>query len=966
MSDYIIKDCFESEENDILHFGTKRHSGRYPWGSGDRPYQGEGTFMSRYRELKAAGNTEAQIAEQMGIPSTYLRQRREIEINKERQAEYAQLRQLKDHGYSNAEITRRMGYANESTTRSKLKAAYSDKVEEIDTIAEMIKKNVDSKGYIDIGKGVNIEVGTNENKFDTAVAKLIEQGYEPFYAKVEQLGTGHQTDLKVLAPPGTDYAAFKKDISEDLTKIKSITDYIEYDENGKATVRAVKPPAEFSSDRLAVRYGDEGGTKMDGVIELRRGVDDISLGGANYAQVRINVDGTHYLKGMAIYADDLPDGVDIRFNTNKPTGTPILGDGKENSVLKKLKDDPNNPFGATIKSEEMDARSQRMYLDPETGEMKQSVINIVNAQGDWDTWSKTLSSQFLSKQSLDVARKQLNLDIANKRLELEEINSITNDTIRKHYLEDFAESCDADAADLKAAAFPRQASKVILPVSSLKDNECFAPGYVNGEEVVLIRYPHGGTFEIPRLKVNNKNKDALRIIGNASEDAIGINSNVAELLSGADFDGDSVTIIPTTNVRINTKNPLEQLKGFDPKIEYKGYEGMPIMKESLKQTEMGKVSNLITDMTLKGAPDEDIARAVKHSMVVIDAPKHQLDYKRSYEENGIAALKAKYQYDEETGKIGGASTLISKASSDERVPERKNYVKIDPETGEKIYTNSNRVYQKEVEKYVPTKVKKAKEAAGEEITDADMVYRNKKGAYEKDYVDYKTGEIKTKLVYDVAPSTKIKKMDKAKDANELSSGLPMEKVYADYANEMKRMANETRKEAYSIKEVKANKSAKEAYAKEVESINIKLIEAQRNAPRERQAQILANQRIRDKVETNPEIKDSKDKMKKLKNSELTQARAEVGASKKNVEIKLTDNEWKAIQSGAIGSTALKTIIANTNKDNLLSFAMPKTQNTVSPAKVSKAKAMANGGWTLSEISDSLGLSTSTISKIINE
>src|SRR5690606_28591941 len=78
-----------------------------------------------------------------------------------------------------------------------------------------------------------------------------------------------------------------------------------------------KPPVSVNSKRLQVRYGDEGGEAMDGVIELRRGVDDISLGGKNYAQVRIAVDGDRYLKGMAMYADDLPDGVDLRFNTNK-------------------------------------------------------------------------------------------------------------------------------------------------------------------------------------------------------------------------------------------------------------------------------------------------------------------------------------------------------------------------------------------------------------------------------------------------------------------------------------------------------------------------------------------------------------------------------------------------------------------------------------------------------------------------
>ena len=50
---------------------------------------------------------------------------------------------------------------------------------------------------------------------------------------------------------------------------------------------------------------------------IRPGVPDVSLGNAKYAQVRIQVGNDHYLKGMAIYKDDLPKGIDILFNTNK-------------------------------------------------------------------------------------------------------------------------------------------------------------------------------------------------------------------------------------------------------------------------------------------------------------------------------------------------------------------------------------------------------------------------------------------------------------------------------------------------------------------------------------------------------------------------------------------------------------------------------------------------------------------------
>src|SRR5690606_21658099 len=105
----------------------------------------------------------------------------------------------------------------------------------------------------------------------------------------------------------------------------------------------------------------------------------------------------------------------------------------------------------------------------------------------------------------------------------------------------------------------------------------------------------------------------------------------------------------------------------DSKREYPAYEGMPKMTAKQKQSEMGKVSNLITDMTIKGANTNEIARAVRHSMVVIDAEKHNLNYKQSAIDNGISQLKQKYQ----GGADKGASTLISRTTSEQRVPTRK-------------------------------------------------------------------------------------------------------------------------------------------------------------------------------------------------------------------------------------------------------------------------------------------------------
>ena len=153
--------------------------------------------------------------------------------------------------------------------------------------------------------------------------------------------------MKVLGPPGTE----KKNIFEDLSNIKQVGN--NYTDDNGHTWKTLEPPANLSSSRIKIKYNEEGGKDKDGVIEIRRGLDDLNLGNSQYAQVRIAVDGTHYLKGMAMYSDDMPEGVDVVFNTNKPKGTPMLGP-KDNTVLKPLKNDPDNPFGALIKENKYD------------------------------------------------------------------------------------------------------------------------------------------------------------------------------------------------------------------------------------------------------------------------------------------------------------------------------------------------------------------------------------------------------------------------------------------------------------------------------------------------------------------------------------------------------------------------------------------------------------------------------------
>lgn len=877
--------------DELYHYGIKRRSGRYPWGSGAKKSRNASDFLSTVDVLEKDGFNEKQIAEYFGLQTKQLRAYKSNAHNEVRAAKAAMALRLKDKGYSNSEIGRRMGI-NESSVRSLLDPAISMRKNASTNTAEMLEKEIASKKYIDVGGGVENQIGVSRNTLDNAVEQLRAKGYTYHYLKVEQLGTGKFTSIKVLAAPDVTY----KEVKDNQSKVTSPGFY---SEDLGQTVVGIKPPSSISSKRILVNYGDQGGSDKDGVIELRRGVKDLDLGAARYAQVRVAVDGTHYLKGMAMYSDDIPKGYDVIFNTNKNSSTPKM------DVFKKMKDDPENPFGATIRQKTYIGKDGKEYL---------SALNIVNEEGDWNTWKKTLSSQMLSKQSTALAKKQLKLAYDIKKEEFDEICSLKNPVIKKCLLDKFADNCDSSAVHLKAAGLPRQASKVILPFPEMKDSEIYAPSYRNGEKVVLIRYPHGGTFEIPELVVNNKsNKKAKGLIGNA-QDAVGINPRVAERLSGADFDGDTVLVIPVGKVKIKTSAPLKGLKNFDPKVAYPGYPGMPKPGEKGsgfdKQGKMGDISNLITDMTIKGAPADDIAAAVRHSMVVIDAEKHNLNWRQSYLDNGIANLKAKYQ----GASNAGASTLISRAKGDKRVPKRKDGYKVDPETGRKIFTETGETYEK----------------------NGKQVVRLQKSS----------------------------KMYETEDAYSLSSGTAMENTYADHANKLKALANSARKTSLTTKPIPYSPEAKAKYRQEVDSLNAKLNIALKNRPLERKAQLLANERVKLVRQNNPDM--DKDDIKKLKNQALTQARLQTGASKKARLVDITDREWEAIQSGAISTNKLSQIIQNSDLDILKQRSMPRESRGISDAKRARAKMLESNGYTLAEIADSLGVSTSTISKVLNE
>lgn len=934
-----------SEDDYLAHYGILRRSGRYPWGSGNNPSQRSQTFLDILEQHKKEGLSEAKIAElystdDQPFTSTDLRATKSRAVNQLKQDDIRQAITLRDKGMSPSAIGRQMG-KNESTIRSYLEPGRLEKLDILQQTANMLKKEVEEKKYLDVGAQVQrdlpignnpeVRIGISKDKFDTAISMLKEEGYQVHPIRIRQVGTGEFTRYRVLAGPGVT----QREVFLNQDKIRTITK--KSDDAGRSFNEDLefKPPLNISSKRIGIRYKEDGGADADGVIYVRPGVKDVSLGKANYAQVRIAVDGSHYLKGMAIYKEDLPKGIDLQFNTNKSSTGNKLDAMKE---LKRDKDgnvDSLNPFGAVPKV-------GGQIKDPKTKQVT-SAMNLLHEEGDWSTWSRTLSRQVLSKQSPDLAKSQLDLTYERRRQEFEEIKALTNPTIKEKLLKSFSDETDSSAVHLKAANLPRQATKVILPVTSMKPTEIFAPSFKDGERVVLVRFPHAGTFELPELTVNNRNREARKLFnigkGGTAPDAVGIHPKVAAHLSGADFDGDTVVVIPNDRRAIQTKHPLDGLKGFDPQAKYKPYDGMKTIdggtynaklnkveypkkkdgsegspKLGNKQNQMGRVTNLIADMTIKGATSSEIAAAVRHSMVVIDSEKHVLDYKASERDNGILALKKKYQgrIDEKGQLRTGASTLITRATARIDVPKRKPSLKdeggpINLVTGAKQYTYTE----------------------------------------ERD----KRGKIKT---------FRSKRLAETPDAFTLLSeggGTEIEKTYARHSNKLKALANEARLEmVHNTAPIPMSKSSKEVYHKEVEQLNSKLDIALKNAPLERQAQVVANHILAQRRQANPDMDESE--KKKIRGLALDEARVRTGAKKNRIEI--TDREWDAIQAGAISNTKLRDILNNTDLDKVKERATPRKNPVMTTFMMNAARNMLNSGYTLAEVADRLGIPESTL------
>lgn len=919
-------------------------------------YKIDSDFHRQIKELKNEGYKEPQIAVALGVTTPSLKARESIASNLFKRELIDKNRELlngikaedgtwiKEPITNRSERARILGLA-EPTLRSMENGKVDENTKIIFNVADILRNEMSENKYFNVGKGTAERIGCKPDRLKTAIEILKLEGYDTITVQVDQMGSreGNKTSVLTLVPPGTTYQQLKKDVAE-------IDDVIAvyngpHSSDGGETFQKIEEPVAIDPKRIFIKYAEEGGKDRDGLIELRRGVPDLSLGQAAYAQVRIAVEGGHYLKGMALHTDNVPEGYDILLNSNKPVGTPPEKVFKE---LEPEKATPGNPFGTSIKMDPgEDYIFQRHYTDPETGEQKLSAINVVNAEGDWSKWSKTVASQMLAKQSLDVVTKQLDLSYDARKSEFDEIMSLTNPIVKQKLLKEFEQNTDKAAVDLKAVAFPGESTRVLIPYPGMKEEECYCPQYDDGEMVALVRYPHGGVFEIPLLTVNNKYKEAKRDLGNTI-DAIGIHPSQAGVLSGADFDGDTVICIPVRDKNGNKITPLttskdidmepyKELQTFDtkqfklPEDVWKDENGKRrkdprvMQSEAARGKQMGIATNLIMDIISKGADTKDIVDAVKYSMVVVDSYKHGLDWKAARKQFRIEEIMKKYR------KKGGSDTVMTQAKSPDYVyPKKEKSLSNMTEDEKRRYYEGEKIYEEIGKK---------------------TAYRDKEGELHE-FV--KKGK-----------RVKSTRMAETDDPSTLLSDNPNDKelAYADFATRLKALAKLARKEMRSIVREKktTDPEIKAKYKDEVKSLHDKKDVAIAGKPLENKAQAYANKLFAQFKADNPDLDDAQYSKQKARYIDL--ARKRIGA--KQTRIDISDSEWEAIQAGALSPSDLDEILNFADMTKVRQLAMPRATTELPVAKQNAIKTMMRNGKTPAQIAEELGVSTSTVNKYAN-
>ena len=240
--------------------------------------------------------------------------------------------------------------------------------------------------------------------------------------------------------------------------------------------------------------------------------------------------------------------------------------------------------------------------------------------------------------------------------------------------------------------------------------------------------------------------------------------------------------------------------------------------------------------------------------------------------------------------------------------------------------------------------------------DPEKVAQVKRNFYQDGRVTYKntlvTNEVKKGAEFDPYSLVSTGKRE---------TTTRIERIYADHAADLKELARKARKEARATIDISYDPEMNKKYKTEVQMLNEKLSIARKNAPLERQAQLIANAKWATIRYNNPDM--DEEHQSKERARLLDSARKSIGAKKLiigSADNPLTQREWDAIQAGAISKTKLKAILDNSDMSVVKQYAIPRTRNGISPAKLSRAKMMLDRGYSRTDVCNMLEISESTL------
>ena len=185
------------EGDELYHYGTKFHSGRYPYGSGDDPYQHDGDFLTRVERLKKDGwkETAENVEKEFGMKLEDYRNEKAWANYTRREQQVARAKALKEKGLGDTAIGKEMGIP-ESTVRSLLNPKSEAKMQAAKQTADFLKEQIAAKEWIDVGKdaeryinvgdGAENKMGISRTKLDQALYALESEGYKVYQNRVEQ------------------------------------------------------------------------------------------------------------------------------------------------------------------------------------------------------------------------------------------------------------------------------------------------------------------------------------------------------------------------------------------------------------------------------------------------------------------------------------------------------------------------------------------------------------------------------------------------------------------------------------------------------------------------------------------------------------------------------------------------------------------------------------------------------------